>query len=103
MSLYRQFESKENLLRHTCCAETRSFGHISTPVSPNIPASRAAQLRQLFVDLAARTSALTYRGCHSSYRGEFPTARMSRAKWWPTTKRVYVERLKGIWESRGRR
>ena len=42
MSLYRQFGSKDDLLRqYLLCMQTRDFGCILTRVWPNIPGSRA--------------------------------------------------------------
>jgi len=89
MSLYRQFESKENLLRQYLLRRDKSFGHISTPVSPNI--RRAARaIAATVVDLAARTSALTYRGCpFVNIAVEFPDRSHVARQMVAATKRVY--------------
>jgi AcrR family transcriptional regulator len=63
MSLYRQFESKENLLRHYLRRRDSTFwGYFDASLAKH-PGEPRAQLRQLFADLAARTSAVGYRGC----------------------------------------
>jgi AcrR family transcriptional regulator len=63
MSLYRQFESKENLLRQYLLRRDKKFWEYFDASLAKHPGEPRAQLRQLFVDLAARTSAVSYRGC----------------------------------------
>jgi len=63
MSLYRQFESKDDLLRHYLERRDEKFWAYVDASLAKHPAAPRAQLRQLFVDLAARTSATGYRGC----------------------------------------
>jgi AcrR family transcriptional regulator len=63
MSLYRQFESKENLLRQYLLRRDEKFWAYFGASLAKHPGKPRAQLRQLFVDLAARTSAVSYRGC----------------------------------------
>jgi AcrR family transcriptional regulator len=63
MSLYRQFESKENLLRQYLLRRDRKFWAYFDASLAKHPGEPRAQLLQLFVDLAARTSAASYRGC----------------------------------------
>jgi AcrR family transcriptional regulator len=63
MSLYRQFDSKEDLLQHYLLRRDRKFWayfDASIDKHPNAPRH---QLRQLFIDLAQRTSVPSYRGC----------------------------------------
>jgi AcrR family transcriptional regulator len=63
MSLYRQFESKEDLLRHYLLRRDKKFWvYIDASIDKH-PGEPRAQLRQLFADLALRTSAADYRGC----------------------------------------
>jgi AcrR family transcriptional regulator len=63
MSLYRQFESKEDLLRHYLLRRDEKFWAYFDASIAKHPGEPRAQLRQLFVDLARRTSAASYRGC----------------------------------------
>jgi AcrR family transcriptional regulator len=63
MSLYRQFESKEDLLRHYLLRrDERFWAYVDASLAKH-PGEPRAQLDQLFVDLALRTSAASYRGC----------------------------------------
>jgi AcrR family transcriptional regulator len=63
MSLYRQFESKDDLLRHYLLRRGERFWAYFDASLAKHPRQPRAQLRQLFLDLAARTSAVSYRGC----------------------------------------
>jgi AcrR family transcriptional regulator len=63
MSLYRQFESKEDLLRHYLLRRDEKFWAYVDASLAKHPGEPRAQLGQLFVDLALRTSAASYRGC----------------------------------------
>jgi AcrR family transcriptional regulator len=63
MSLYRQFGSKDDLLRHYLLRRDERFWAYFDASLAKHPGQPRAQLRQLFVDLAARTSAVGYRGC----------------------------------------
>jgi AcrR family transcriptional regulator len=63
MSLYRQFKSKEDLLRHYLLRRDRKFWLYVDASMAKHPGEPRAQLRQLFIDLARRTSAPNYRGC----------------------------------------
>ncbi len=63
MSLYRQFESKEDLLHQYLLRRDAKFWAYFDASLAKRPGEPRAQLRQLFVDLAARTSAAGYRGC----------------------------------------
>src|SRR5580692_2193811 len=63
MSLYRQFESKEDLLRQYLLRRDAKFWAYFDASLAKHPGEPRAQLRQLFVDLAQRTSAASYRGC----------------------------------------
>jgi AcrR family transcriptional regulator len=63
MSLYRQFESKEDLLRHYLLRTDQKFwAYFDASISKH-PEDPRRQLRQIFVDLAKRASAPRYRGC----------------------------------------
>jgi AcrR family transcriptional regulator len=63
MSLYRQFESKEDLLQHYLVRRDQKFWSYFDKSINKHPGDPRHQLRQLFVDLAQRTSAANYRGC----------------------------------------
>jgi AcrR family transcriptional regulator len=63
MSLYRQFGSKDDLLRQYLLRRDEGFWAYFDASLAKHPGKPRAQLRQLFVDLAARTSAAGYRGC----------------------------------------
>jgi AcrR family transcriptional regulator len=63
MSLYRQFGSKDDLLRHYLLRRDERFWAYFDASLAKHPGQPRAQLRQLFVDLAARTSVRSYRGC----------------------------------------
>jgi AcrR family transcriptional regulator len=63
MSLYRQFESKEDLLQHYLVRTDRKFWAYFDASIGKHPGDPRHQLRQFFVDLAQRTSAASYRGC----------------------------------------
>jgi AcrR family transcriptional regulator len=63
MSLYRQFESKEDLLQHYLVRRDQKFWTNFDASINKHPGAPRHQLRQLFVDLAQRTSAASYRGC----------------------------------------
>src|ERR1700733_13415901 len=63
MSLYRQFESKDDLLRHYLLRRDERFWAYFDASLAKHPGRPRAQLRQLFVDLAARPSTAGYRGC----------------------------------------
>jgi AcrR family transcriptional regulator len=63
MSLYRQFESKEDLLQHYLLRRDQKFWRYFDESINKHPGVPRQQLRQLFVDLAQRTSAASYRGC----------------------------------------
>jgi len=63
MSLYRQFESKENLLRqYLLRTDTTFWAYFEASIDKH-PGAPRQQLRQFFVDLAQRASAANYRGC----------------------------------------
>jgi AcrR family transcriptional regulator len=63
MSLYRQFESKEDLLQHYLVRTDQKFWAYFDASIDKHPGDPRHQLRQLFVDLAQRTLAVSYRGC----------------------------------------
>jgi AcrR family transcriptional regulator len=63
MSLYRQFGSKDDLLRQYLLRRDERFWAYFDASLAKHPGQPRAQLRQLFADLAARTSAAGYRGC----------------------------------------
>ncbi|MGC1521021.1 MAG: TetR/AcrR family transcriptional regulator [Steroidobacteraceae bacterium] len=63
MSLYRQFESKDGLLRHYLLRRDQKFWAYFDASIDKHPGAPRHQLRQLFLDLAQRTSAPRYRGC----------------------------------------
>src|SRR5258708_32913778 len=63
MSLYRQFESKEDLLHQYLLRRDAKFWAYFDASLAKRPGEPPAQLRQLVVDLAPRASAAGYRGC----------------------------------------
>lgn len=63
MSLYRQFESKDDLLRQYLLRRDEKFWAYFNASLDKHPGNARAQLQQLFDDLAQRTSAIPYRGC----------------------------------------
>jgi AcrR family transcriptional regulator len=63
MSLYRQFESKEDLLQQYLVRRDQKFWAYFDASMDKHPGAPRHQLLQLFVDLAQRTSAPSYRGC----------------------------------------
>jgi AcrR family transcriptional regulator len=63
MSLYRQFESKEDLLQQYLLRTDQTFWAYFNASIDKHPGAPRHQLRQIFVDLAQRTSAPNYRGC----------------------------------------
>ena len=63
MSLYRQFESKEDLVRQYLLRRDEKFWAYVDASLDQHPGAPRKQLTQLFVDLAERASAPSYRGC----------------------------------------
>jgi AcrR family transcriptional regulator len=63
MSLYRQFESKEDLVRHYLLRTDRKFWAYFDASIDKHPGDPRRQLNRFFVDLAQRASAANYRGC----------------------------------------
>lgn len=63
MSLYRQFESKEDLLKCYLQRRDEKFWSYFDASLARHPNDSRQQLRQIFVDLAKRASATDYRGC----------------------------------------
>jgi AcrR family transcriptional regulator len=63
MSLYRQFESKEDLLRHYLLRTDQKFWTYFQASIDKHPEDAKRRLLQIFVDLAQRTSGPKYRGC----------------------------------------
>jgi AcrR family transcriptional regulator len=63
MSLYRQFESKEDLLQQYLLRTDQTFwGYFNASIHKH-PGAPRRQLGQIFVDLSLRASAPHYRGC----------------------------------------
>ncbi len=102
MSLYRQFESKENLLRQYLLRRDKKFWTYFDASLAKHPGEPRAQLRQLFVDLAARTSALTYRGCpFVNIAVEFPDRSHVARQMVADNKARLLERLKELAKAAG--
>jgi len=102
MSLYRQFESKENLLRQYLLRRDKKFWAYFDASLAKHPGEPRAQLRQLFVDLAARTSALTYRGCpFVNIAVEFPDRSHVARQMVADNKARLLERLKELAKAAG--
>ena len=91
MSLYRQFDSKEDLLRQYLLRTDRTFWAYFDASADKHPGDPRKQLRQFFVDLAAESFQVrrTIAAAHSStWRRRFPIGHMWRAAWWLTTRRA---------------
>jgi len=102
MSLYRQFESKENLLRQYLLRRDKKFWVYFDASLAKHPGEPRAQLRQLFVDLAARTSAPTYRGCpFVNIAVEFPDRSHVARQMVADNKARLLERLKELAKAAG--
>jgi AcrR family transcriptional regulator len=73
MSLYRQFESKDDLLRHYLLrTDQRFWAYFDASIDKHPDAPRL-QLSQFFADLAQRASVPGYRGCpFVNVAAEFP-------------------------------
>jgi AcrR family transcriptional regulator len=73
MSLYRQFESKQDLLQqYLLRTERRFWAYFDASINKH-PGDPRRQLRRFFVDLAQRASASNYRGCpFVNVAAEFP-------------------------------
>ncbi|WP_374356117.1 TetR/AcrR family transcriptional regulator [Chitinimonas sp.] len=63
MSLYRQFASKDELLRQYLDRRDARFWQLYQASLAHHPDNALAGLRQVFIDLAARIQAADYRGC----------------------------------------
>src|ERR1700733_6249702 len=73
MSLYRQFESKDDLLRHYLLRTDQRFWAYFDASIDKHPGAPRLQLTQFFVDLAQRASVPGYRGCpFVNVAAEFP-------------------------------
>ncbi len=102
MSLYRQFESKENLLRQYLLRRDKKFWAYFDASLAKHPGEPRAQLRQLFVDLAARTSAPTYRGCpFVNIAVEFPDRSHVARQMVADNKARLLERMKELAKAAG--
>ena len=97
MSLYRQFESKDDLLRHYLLRrDERFWAYFDASLAKHTGQPRA-QLRQLFVDLAARTSAIDYRGCpFVNIAVEFPDRSHIARRMVAGQQSAAVESLEGV-------
>jgi AcrR family transcriptional regulator len=102
MSLYRQFESKEDLLRHYLLRRDRKFwAYIDASIAKH-PGEPRAQLRQLFTDLALRTSAANYRGCpFVNIAVEFPDRSHVARRMVADNKERLLERLTDLAKAAG--
>jgi AcrR family transcriptional regulator len=102
MSLYRQFESKEDLLRHYLLRSDKQFwGYVDASIAKH-PGEPRAQLSQLFIDLALRTSAASYRGCpFVNIAVEFPDRSHAARRMVADNKARLLERLTDLAKAAG--
>jgi AcrR family transcriptional regulator len=102
MSLYRQFESKEDLLRQYLLRRDAKFWAYFDGSLAKHPCEPRAQLRQLFVDLAARTSAAGYRGCpFVNIAVEFPDRSHAARRMVADNKKRLLVRLRELVKAAG--
>ncbi|MGC3980185.1 MAG: TetR/AcrR family transcriptional regulator [Steroidobacteraceae bacterium] len=104
MSLYRQFESKEDLLQQYLQRRDEKFwAYIDASLNQH-PDDPRAQLRQLFIDLAKRTAAPDYRGCpFVNIAVEFPDRTHVARKMVADNKRRLLARLTELSKAAGAR
>jgi AcrR family transcriptional regulator len=104
MSLYRQFESKDDLLRQYLLRRDERFWTYFDASLAKHPGQPRAQLRQLFVDLATRTSAVGYRGCpFVNIAVEFPDRSHIARRMVADNKARLLKRLKELTKAAGAR
>jgi AcrR family transcriptional regulator len=104
MSLYRQFGSKDDLLRHYLLRRDERFWAYFDASLAKHPGHPRAQLRQLFVDLAARTSAISYRGCpFVNIAVEFPDRSHIARRMVADNKARLLDRLRELAKAAGAR
>jgi len=102
MSLYRQFDSKEDLLRQYLLRRDAKFWAYFDASLAKHPREPRAQLRQLFVDLAARTSAAGYRGCpFVNIAVEFPDRSHAARRMVADNKKRLLVRLRELVKAAG--
>lgn len=102
MSLYRQFESKEDLLRsYLLRSDEKFWAYVDASIAKH-PGEPRAQLRQLFIDLARRTSAANYRGCpFVNIAVEFPDRSHVARRMVADNKARLLKRLIGLTKAAG--
>jgi AcrR family transcriptional regulator len=104
MSLYRQFGSKEDLLQQYLLRRDERFWAYFDASLAKHPGQPRAQLRQLFVDLAARTSAVSYRGCpFVNIAVEFPDRSHIARRMVADNKARLLKRLRELTKTAGAR
>jgi AcrR family transcriptional regulator len=104
MSLYRQFESKDDLLRQYLLRRDERFWAYFDASLAKHPGQPRTQLRQLFVDLAARTSAISYRGCpFVNIAVEFPDRSHLARRMVADNKARLLKRLRELTKAAGAR
>src|SRR5579863_1334011 len=104
MSLYRQFGSKDDLLRQYLLRRDERFWAYFDASLAKHPGAPRAQLRQLFVDLAARTSAAGYRGCpFVNIAVEFPDRSHIARRMVADNKARLLKRLRELTKAAGAR
>jgi AcrR family transcriptional regulator len=102
MSLYRQFESKEDLLRHYLLRTDRRFWAYFDASIDKHPGAARLQLSQVFVDLAQRASAPDYRGCpFVNVAAEFPDRSHLARRMVADNKTLLLERLTELAKAAG--
>ena len=104
MSLYRQFESKEDLLQHYLVRTDQRFWAYFDASIDKHPGDPRHQLRQLFVDLAQRASAAGYRGCpFVNVAVEYPDRSHVARRMVADNKARLLQRLKELAKAAGAR
>jgi AcrR family transcriptional regulator len=104
MSLYRQFESKEDLLQQYLLRTDRSFWAYFEASMAKHPGVPRRQLSQFFVDLAQRASAPGYRGCpFVNVAMEFPDRSHVARRMVADNKALLLQRLTELSKAAGAR
>ncbi|MBV8046160.1 MAG: TetR/AcrR family transcriptional regulator [Paludibacterium sp.] len=104
MSVYRQFHSKEDLMLHYLARRDQRFWHYINVSLAKHPDRPGAQLRQLFADLAQRTTQPNYRGCpFVNIACEFPDPTHPARRAVAQNKRQLIQRLRELTAQAGAR
>ena len=104
MSLYRQFSSKDELLKQYLQRSDAKFWRYFDGSVSQHPDDPAAALVQFFVDLAGRASSLDYRGCpFVNVAAEYPERNHFARAFVADNKRRLLQRLTNLAVAAGAR